>query len=872
MKKNFTLLVAAFFLSCNAFAQDFNQMVGDHLSKTNTQISEFEIVQNNFSNLTQANQLHVQRLHQGLPVFSTYANYVIKNNRIVWATNSENFDANLDHININPSLSFENALSKFAQSEGKNLITASYNDLNTTQEGVYYFREDQPQLTIFIDDQKEAKLAYNFPVKILANQQNEIFDLIVDAHTGQTLLKHSHTLSCGFDHQSFANENAATFNKADWDWLYDTSDNTLNNGTYRVLQLPLEAPTFGERSLYTGGAFNPTASPFGWHDTDGVAGPEYTVTRGNNTRTVNDHQSIGYSTYNGQNATTTDYIEGGENLTFDFPYDNTRHPYVYGPASASNLFYLTNMMHDIYYRYGFTEQYGNFQQNNYEKGGTANDPVIALSQTGLSIGNSNNATFSTPVDGRHPLMSMYLWSPPASFVGKPFTINSPSNLAGNYEALTGNFGPDLPVDPLTRDLVLVTKSETTGTPFDGCGTITNSAQLQNKIAVVLRGDCTFVQKVQNAQNAGAVGAIIVNNTSGTINMGGDSTTITIPSVSVTQEVGNPIVTALQNNTTVNGTLKYVEIPYIDGSFDNGIIAHEYGHGISNRQTGPASNSSCLSNLEQMGEGWSDFFGLMITQLPTDTSTTRRGIGTFAIGEPTTGAGIRPTVYTTDMAVNPATYARLATYGNSDSPHRTGYVWATMLWDLNWKLIDKYGFSPDLINGTAGNNKTIELVMEGLRVQPCRPGFVDGRNAILQADELLNEGANKCDIWSVFARRGLGYSADQGSSNSRIDGTAAYDMPPADVLNCDLNTSEIASNESFKLFPNPAKDIVNIYDETLKGDVKVEIVDMVGRVVSTETVKMQNNRNTIDTSRLPKGVYVLKFTTEQGVITKKLIKN
>ncbi|HEY4538466.1 MAG TPA: M36 family metallopeptidase, partial [Faecalibacter sp.] len=413
---------------------------------------------------------------------------------------------------------------------------------------------------------------------------------------------------------------------------------------------------------------------------------------------------------------------------------------------------------------------------------------------------------------------------------------------------------------------------TTGTPFDACGTVSNPEQIQGKIAVVLRGDCTFVEKVQNAQNAGAVGVLVVNNQSGTINMGGDSTTITIPSMSITQEAGNPIVQSLENNTVVNATFRPIEIPYTDGSFDNGIIAHEYGHGISTRQTGPTNNAGCLRNLEQMGEGWSDFFGLMITQLPTDTSTTRRGIGTFASNQPPTGPGIRPTVYTTNMSQNPATYARVATYGNSDSPHRTGYVWATMLWDLNWKMIDKYGFTPDLINGDAGNTKTIELVMEGLRLQPCSPGFVDGRDAILQADELLNEGQNKCDIWSVFARRGLGYSADQGSSNSRIDGTAAYDMPPAEVLDCTLATSDLTSNESFKLFPNPAKDIVHFYDETLKGDVKVEIVDMVGRVVSSATVKLENNRNSVDTSNLPKGVYVLKFTTDNGTITKKLIKN
>ena len=871
MKKNFTLIFSAFLLSCTAFGQDFNSIVDRHLSKATPNATEFAIVQNNFSDKTQAHQIHVQRQYQGIPVFGAYANYVIKNNQVISTSVSEDFDLKFANLDTTPSISFDQAASKLAQKEGLGLIQASHQHTNTTAKGVYVFAEDQPEIVYFVDDKKDAHLAYAFVAKIVTDESHALYDVIIDAKDGSILDQHSQELSCGFNHSSFENENLASFNRQEWNWLYD-SLTTDGNPTYNVYQLPLEAPTFGDRTMYNAGAFNPAASPYGWHKVDNEPGNSYTVTRGNNTRTVHDNESVGYTTYTGANATTTGYVEGGENLVFDFPIDFSRNPYRNNLASATNLFYMNNMMHDIYYRYGFTEQYGNFQQSNYENGGLGGDPVIALAQTGLSVGQSNNATMSTPADGRHPLMSMYLWNAPSTFVAKPLVVNSPSGLAGEYEALLGNFGPEVPEGSITQDLVLVRKTETTGTPFDACGTVSNPEQIQGKIAVVLRGDCTFVEKVQNAQNAGAVGVLVVNNQSGTINMGGDSTTITIPSMSITQEAGNPIVQSLENNTVVNATFRPIEIPYTDGSFDNGIIAHEYGHGISTRQTGPTNNAGCLRNLEQMGEGWSDFFGLMITQLPTDTSTTRRGIGTFASNQPPTGPGIRPTVYTTNMSQNPATYARVATYGNSDSPHRTGYVWATMLWDLNWKMIDKYGFTPDLINGDAGNTKTIELVMEGLRLQPCSPGFVDGRDAILQADELLNEGQNKCDIWSVFARRGLGYSADQGSSNSRIDGTAAYDMPPAEVLDCTLATSDLTSNESFKLFPNPAKDIVHFYDETLKGDVKVEIVDMVGRVVSSATVKLENNRNSVDTSNLPKGVYVLKFTTDNGTITKKLIKN
>ena len=50
------------------------------------------------------------------------------------------------------------------------------------------------------------------------------------------------------------------------------------------------------------------------------------------------------------------------------------------------------------------------------------------------------------------------------------------------------------------------------------------------------------------------------------------------------------------------------MPDRDSDLDNGVIAHEYGHGISNRLTGGPTTVTCLNNAEQMGEGWSDWFG------------------------------------------------------------------------------------------------------------------------------------------------------------------------------------------------------------------------------------------------------------------------
>ncbi len=217
----------------------------------------------------------------------------------------------------------------------------------------------------------------------------------------------------------------------------------------------------------------------------------------------------------------------------------------------------------------------------------------------------------------------------------------------------------------------------------------------------------------------------------------------------------------------------------DGDFDNLVILHEYGHGISNRLTGGPSASGCLQNQEQMGEGWSDFFGTILTIEPGDAGTDSRAVGTYLFGQGQGGGGIRDYPYSTDMGVNPQTYDFIKT---AAVPHGVGSVWAEMLWEVTWALIDEHGFDPNIYNFTgdvnqdAGNVMALALVTEGMKLQPCSPGFVDGRDAILAADQAIYGGANECLIWDAFAKRGLGYSASQGSSGSRSDGTQAFDTP------------------------------------------------------------------------------------------------
>jgi len=177
------------------------------------------------------------------------------------------------------------------------------------------------------------------------------------------------------------------------------ASNWTDHAQYNVYALPTEAPNDGSRTLVTDPA-NATASPFGWHDTNGVAGAEFTITQGNNVTAYTDTDANNAIDVGSQ-------PDGTASLIFNPALDLTQAPSTYRPAAVTNLFYWNNVIHDLHYLYGFTEAAGNFQVNNYGHGGSGSDPVLAEAQDGSG---TNNANFATPPDGLSGRMQMYLWT------------------------------------------------------------------------------------------------------------------------------------------------------------------------------------------------------------------------------------------------------------------------------------------------------------------------------------------------------------------------------------------------------------------------------------------------------------------------------
>ena len=548
-----------------------------------------------------------------------------------------------------------------------------------------------------------------------------------------------------------------------------------DGSSYRVYATPLESPNDGERTVQADPA-DAVASPYGWHDIDASTGPEHTVTRGNNVHAYTDHDANG-------TPDAGSSPDGGAALTFDHQINFTAHPHTYAPAAVTNLFYWNNVIHDVFYRYGFNEAAGNFQINNYGNGGAGNDDVRAEAQDGAGM---NNANFSTPVDGDRPRMQMYLWQ-----FGRPnnVIVDAPSSAAGQYEASRATFGPQLDFTGVAG--AFARGQDALAPTGDGCEPLQGFPA--GAIAVLDRSTCGYDVQVLNAQTAGASAAVIVNNVDGnppTMNATTDLV-VDIPSLMVTKAAGESLKSGLPATGRVAADV--VRGVNRDGDLDSGIITHEYGHGISNRLTGGPSTGGCLSNQEQMGEGWSDWLAVALTARPGDDGMTPRGIGTYALYTPDrTAKGIRPTAYSQDVAVNPATYDTIKT---AAVPHGVGYVWATMLWEVYWDLVAEHGFNPDVYGDwtTGGNNLAIQLVMDGMKMQPCSPGFVNGRDAILAADAELTGGQNQCRIWRGFAKRGLGKSAVQGSSSNRSDGTEAFDVPEGCQVTAAVAPSQVTTS-------------------------------------------------------------------------------
>ena len=897
MKKNYLYLILGFCFLCTPFVlraqTDYKSIIDAYLNsqqnKASSVTAEWKVVAaSTQNNLT---QVVGQQVYKGLPVFKAVSSYTLNSKKeVVYA-----IDSYIPTSETKQAESTDQGVLAAVKNAAANLKLDNIQSLKVLEQHEdFSYKLNSAGISLdpitaqkvyFPTETGSLKKAY--AINIHEPKGMHWWSAVIDASNGELLNLNDHLLTCNFGNHTAYHSGKNTSRKLSFETSKSPNANALAGERYLVFPLPLESPAEGDQQVVTEPQ-NLTASPFGWHDDNGVEGAEYNITRGNNV----------YAFLLEPDFSIGDSPSGGADLDFNFPFAADSQPQEYTDASLTNLFYVNNKLHDILYFYGFDEAGGNFQANNYGRGRTEvvngntetigdGDPVFA---SGQDPNGFNNATFGTDPDGEIAIMQMFLWSAigPA---GEPLSINSPTALAGSYTGYPAGFGPSLPQAPINAALVLG-RDDNSGDSldeFDGCDSLTNASSLNNKIAVFRRGGCNFTEKVILAQNAGALAVIIVNNVDDPIfQMGGSDPEITIPSIMISKADGDQIIEALIAGTTVNGSLVDVGPYRRDGSLDNVIIVHEYGHGVSMRLTGGPETVDCLETCtqrdadgncvsgtftEQMGEGWSDYLGLLLTMQASDTPQQSRPIGNYVVqGENDETLGIRPFPYSTDLSVNPVTYGDTNNTAQFSAPHGVGSVWASMLWDLTWDLIDIYGFTTDVYLSEGGNTISLKLVMQALKMQPCQPGFVDGRDAILAADEVLYGGKHACLIWKAFARRGLGVNARQGSSESRLDQIENFDVPAEFQGNCVLGVEDVDdANKAFFLFPNPSRNQVNVFINGNFGEGNITIFDLNGRKVLTQK-QILSDQIEINTSSLSQGVYILQVKNDTVSASRKLIIN
>lgn len=449
-------------------------------------------------------------------------------------------------------------------------------------------------------------------------------------------------------------------------------------------------------------------------------------------------------------------------------------------AVTANFFFVVNHLHDTFYDAGWDEVSRNPQQDNFMRGGMDKDPIKAESQ---DASGRNNANASTPADGASPRIQMFLFDPTEDAL----KVNSPMDVAGAFPVGKPAFGPKK--YDVTGDLVIVNDGKGMSNT-DGCeAPFMNAAALVGKIAVIDRGTCQFEIKVNNAQLAGAKGAIIINNVPGAPNSMAAGTPApmvptTIPSAHIAQDVGQRIVAKLTAGTAVSLTLKQ-SLDNNDSSLDAMIVSHEWGHVLSNRLIG---NGTGLSSNQgrSMGEGWSDFVATLVTTRATDAMAPANAnwMGAFAAAGYSLGPagnsayyGIRRYPYSIDMSKNPLTFKHIQNgiplpmmpapafgeTGTSNAQvHNSGEVWSNTLWECFIALVKdapRYTFDQ-------AQKAMREYLVAGMKLTPNAPTMLEARDALLMAAVAKSE--KDFELFArAFAKRGMGVGA-QGPAKASFD--------------------------------------------------------------------------------------------------------
>ncbi len=521
----------------------------------------------------------------------------------------------------------------------------------------------------------------------------------------------------------------------------------------------LSTPDYAAGQLVTLEGFNtnPDGLPDPWLTADA------TETRGNN---VDSYMDL---------AWPTSYLAGADQrgqLSATRTFD-----YVYAPAEGAlqtddqrqaavvQLFYTVNWLHDFFYDSGFDEAAGNAQADNYGRGGSDGDPLVARVE-GKYTGLRNNASMSTPADGESPTMRMGIWR-----TDDPARVEALSALWGAGTARFGATSFDV-----SAEVVLV--NDATAPEADGCEPLLNAAALANRIALVERGQCSFVDKVRRAQDASALAVLVIQSdavaeptsmgTGGSADIGD----IVLPVLMISYAHGEALKSAL---TAGSETARLVvSAAGVQGALDNTVVAHEWGHYLHHRLQHCATHQ-CAA----LSEGWADFTALLALGRQGDDPEGTYATGGYSVSHRNYAYyyGVRRVAYSVEPTRNNLSFRHISDgeplptdiplqsipVENSEV-HNAGEIWASMLWEA-WVALWRRSLEPSpAYDWTAARRRMADYMVTGMALAPVDPTYTEQRDGVLAA-ALAADADDFGALAEAFARRGAGTCAVSPSRDS-----------------------------------------------------------------------------------------------------------
>lgn len=510
---------------------------------------------------------------------------------------------------------------------------------------------------------------------------------------------------------------------------------------------------------------------------------------------------------------------------FHYEYDTSRGPMAsqsQTSAAIVRLFYTTNWLHDFFYGSGFDERAGNAQDDNYGRGGLGGDALRAEAQNrGPDARERNNASTYVPADGLPPRMELYLWDTPEqrslSVSGTRYTTGKAEFGAQNFD-VGGRF---------------VLAQDGTAQGSDACQAL--QGDVTGAIVLADRGNCTYELKAFNAEAANAAGLVVINHVPGAPPPDmfdvDASLEVTIPALSISHEAGEALK-ALLGGGAAAGTMARTRSIERDGTIDNTVIAHEWGHLLYHRLV-ECSTFQCLA----LGEGWSDFIALLMMVREGDAPDGSYALGGYAaqlLGE-SSYYGIRRAPYSRAPAKNALRFRHIADEAplpdrhplrhngvENSQVHNAGEIWAAMLFDGYQALLDEArGTSPRFASFAEARRRMADYVVAGMVLAPVDPTFTEQRDAVLMA-ALAREPRDMHLLAEAFAGRGAGSCAaspprsSRGFTEVQEDGTVRPDLR-LEVMQLDDGVRSCDSD--------------GLLDAAEAGDIQVKVTNL-GPVAST----------------------------------------